>query len=117
MRAVHEGLGQIDLAALAQVLGERLEHPPEHTFGDPLLHATVDRLKWWILTRQRTPRCSGPENPEHPVEHVARLTTWSAFAVLATLWLGNQRLDNTPLLVGELHGLLDHAEIGRASCR
>jgi hypothetical protein len=34
---------------------------------------------------------------------------WPPFAVFPWLWCRNQRTNNTPLLVSELHGPLDHA--------
>src|SRR5213592_3510829 len=108
MGAINEGLRQIDLAALTQVFCERFEHFPEHAGRYPLLHAAVTRLVRRVLTRQRFPRRSGPENPEHSVENTARFDARTTFAVLANFRLGNQRLDNTPLLVSELHVLLDH---------
>lgn len=42
MGAIDEILGQIDLAALAQIFGERFEDPPEHAFRDPFLHAAME---------------------------------------------------------------------------
>jgi hypothetical protein len=107
--AIDEGLGQIDLASRTQIVRESLEHFPEHTLGYPLLHPAVNRLIWRVLARECDPRCTGPKDPEHSVENIAWRDTWAALAVLASLRFGDQRLDNTPLLVGELHGLLDHA--------
>jgi len=108
MGAVDEGLGQINLAALAQVFRERLEHLPEHALGDPFLHPAMTGLIRRVLTRKCFPRSSGPEDPQHSVENTSRINARSTFTVLPDLWLGNQRLDNTPLLVSELHVLLDH---------
>src|SRR5665811_222408 len=108
MGAIDEGLGQINLAAITQVLGERLEDSPEHTILDPLLHSAVARLVRRVLARQCFPRSSGPEDPEHSVENAASFDARPAFAVLASFGFWDQWLDDTPLLVGELHVLLDH---------
>lgn len=108
MGAIDEGLGQIDLAALTQVFRERLENLPEHALRYPFLHAAVTRLVRRVLTRQRFPRSSGPEDPEHSVENTSRFDPRTTFAVLANFGLWDQRLDDTPLLVSELHVLLDH---------
>lgn len=108
MGAINEGLGQINLAALAQVFCERLENLPEHALRDPLLHSAMTGLVRRILTWQRFPRSSGPEDPEHAVENASRLDARTTLAVFANFGLRDQRLDNTPLLVSELHVLLDH---------
>jgi hypothetical protein len=106
---VNEGLGQIDLAAITQILSERLEDLPEHTLADPLLHPAMARLIRRVLRRQRFPRRSGPQHPKHSVEHMAGWHSRTTFAVFARRAAWDQWLNNTPLLVGELHGLLDHA--------
>ncbi len=60
MGAIDEGLGQINLAALAQVLGERFENLPEHAVLDPLLHSAMTGLVRRVFARQCFPRCTGP---------------------------------------------------------
>src|SRR5215471_7007415 len=109
MCGVNEGLGQIDLAAITQILGERLEDLPEHTLADPLLHPPMTRLIWRVLRWQRLPRRSCPQDPKHSVEHLTRRNSRTSFAVFARRAAWDQRLDNAPLLIGELHDLLDHA--------
>jgi hypothetical protein len=108
MGAINEGLGQIHFAAVTQVLRERLEDPPEHAVRYPLLHPAMTRLVRRVLAGQRFPRCSGPEDPEHAVEHAAGVDTRPTLAVFSNVGLRDQRLDDTPLLVGELHVLFDH---------
>lgn len=108
MGAIDEGLGQIDLAALAQIFGERFKDPPEHALRDPFLHAAMAGLIGRIVARQCLPRCAGPEDPEDPVENATCIDARTTLAVFADFGFGDERLDNTPLLVGELHGLLDH---------
>src|SRR5689334_21501524 len=108
MGAIDEGLGQIDLAAVTQVLCERLEDLPEHTVRNPLLHPAMTGLVRRVLTRQRLPRSSGPKDPEHPVENASRFDSRTTLAIFADFGLRDQRLDDTPLLVSELHVLLDH---------
>lgn len=108
MGAIDEGFRQIDLAAVPQVFSERLEHFPEHACLDPFLHPTVNRLIRRVFAGQRFPRRAGPEDPEHAVEHAARRHAWATLAVLSRFGMWDQRLDNAPLLVGELHVLFDH---------
>ena len=110
MGAVNEGLGQIDLAALTQIFGERFEDFPEHTLRHPLLHPTMAGLVRRVFARQRLPWRAGPQHPEHPVEHAARSDARATLAVLSRFRFRDQRLDNTPLLVSELHVLLDHIQ-------
>jgi hypothetical protein len=110
MGAIDEGLGQIDLAAIAKVLGERLEDLHEHSFVHPLLHAAVAGLVRRVFGGKRFPRRTRPQNPQHSVEDATRLDARASLAVLSRLPDRDQRLDNTPLLIGELHVLLDHVE-------
>ena len=117
MGAVDEGLGQVELAAVAQVGSERLEHTPEHALTNPLLHAAMAGLIRGKFARQRLPRRTGPEDPEDPVEHGTRGHAWAALAVLTWRRRGDQRPNNTPLLVRELHGLLDHVRDPAATFR
>jgi len=108
MGAIDEGLSQIDLAAVSQIFREGFHELPEHACFDPLLHPTVNRLIRRVLAREGFPRSSGPKDPEHSVENPAGFNARTAFAVFANLWFRDETLDNTPLLVSELHGLLDH---------
>jgi hypothetical protein len=106
--AVDEGLGQIDLAAVTQVRCERLEDLPEHAVRHPLLHSAMTGLVRRVFTRKRFPWSSSPKDPEHPVEHASRVDARATLAVFAYFGFRDQRLDDTPLLVSELHVLLDH---------
>lgn len=108
MGAIDEGFSQINLAAVSQIFGKRFHELPEHARFDPLLHPAVNRLIRRVLARKRFPRSSGPKDPEHPVEYAASFNARTAFAVLTKFWFWDETLDNTPLLVSELHGLLDH---------
>jgi len=110
MGAIDEGLSQIDLAAITKVLGERLEDLHEDSFVHPFLHPAMAGLVRRVLGRKRFPRRTRPKNPQHSIENATRLDTRASLAVLSRLPDRDQRLDNTPLLIGELHVLLDHVE-------
>ena len=58
-----------------------------------------------ILVRHLRPLCAGTQNPQHPIENVARVAPRStAFFARANLFrLGNVRSNDLPLLVGEVH--------------
>ncbi len=115
MRAIDEGLGQIDFAAVAKVFGERFQDLVEHALLDPFLHAAMTGLARRELARQCLPRCTGPQDPEHAIEDAPSWNSRTAFTVLAALGFRDQSLDSTPLLVGERHVLLDHASDRTAS--
>lgn len=83
MGAIDEGLSQIDLAAIAQILGKRFYKLPEHTRLNPLLHSTVNRLVRRVLARKCFPRSACPKDPEHPVEYASSLDARTTFAVFA----------------------------------
>lgn len=68
----------------------------------------MNRLVRRVFARKRFPRCTSPQNPKHSVENVASADTRSALAVFANTRFGDQTLDDTPLLVSELHVLFDH---------
>jgi len=109
MRAVEEGLGEIDLAAIAQDFRERLENLHEHTRLDPLLHTSMTRLVRRYSLGSDFHGAPGPENPEDSFENTACCNARASLAVLSRRRDRDQRLDNRPLLIGELHVLLDHA--------
>jgi hypothetical protein len=101
--SVDESLCQIKLAAIAKVSGERLEHFHERSLSYPLLHASMTRLIRRVLARQRFPRSTRPQDPQHSVQDAAGRNTRPPFAVTPALDQGDQRLDDSPLLVGEFH--------------
>jgi hypothetical protein len=101
--SVDESLRQIELAAVAKIGRERLEHFQERSLSYPLLHTPMTRLIRRVLAWQRFPRSTRPQNPEHSVQDAARRDTGPPFAVAPTLDQRNQRLNNGPLLVGQFH--------------
>jgi hypothetical protein len=67
---IDEGLGQIELAACQQILGQLVQHFVQHPFVHPALEATVAGLVWWkFALRQFPPLCPGSQNPQHPFQH------------------------------------------------
>ena len=55
---------------------------------------------------QVLPRRAGAEHPENPVQHVARMPPRATAAVGPNVRLRNQRLEDGPLRVLEIHGSL-----------
>ena len=67
----------------------------------PAMAGRIGRILVWHLR----PLCAGTQNPQHPIENVARVAPRStAFFARANLFrLGNVRSNDLPLLVGEVH--------------
>ena len=66
------------------------------------------------------PRCSRTQHPENPVQHLARVPPWATAAVGAGVGLRNQRFEDVPLRILEIHGsLLDaiHDAVGEQLTR
>jgi hypothetical protein len=101
---VDEGFGQIELAAIAQILGEALQHAFEHAGPLPRLKTPMTRLIRWIPTRQVVPRRPGAQDPQHTVQDGARLRPRSAAPVGATRRT-KQRLEDGPLGVSQVHAV------------
>jgi hypothetical protein len=102
MGSVDKRLGEIEFSTVAKILCERSKNFHEHAIAYPLLQSAMTRLIRRILARQRSPRSAGPQHPQDPVEHRARLNARSSFAVAATL-VRNQRREDIPLLIREFH--------------
>jgi hypothetical protein len=101
--SVDKGLGQIELTAIAQVSRERFEYLHERSLRHPLLQTAMAGLVGRVLPGQRLPRSAGPQDPKHAIQDTARRNARTPLAVMSTLDHGDQRLDDSPLLVGEFH--------------
>jgi hypothetical protein len=91
------------VAAIATVLRQGVEHAVEHPGPDPRLIPAVAGLVGGIAPRQILPGRAGLEDPEDPVQHIARVAPRPAAPVGATARLGEQGLEHGPLFVGEVH--------------
>src|SRR5688572_29396870 len=103
MSAVDESLREIDFPSVVEVLRECGENTVEDTFALPLLEAPMARLIRRIPARQVRPRRSGAKDPQHAVQHVARIAPRPP-ALLRRgdlLGLGKMRSNRFPLFVGE----------------
>jgi hypothetical protein len=86
------------------VLGKRSKDLLESAVADPALKPTVARLVRRIATRQVLPRRTRAKHPQHAVEDVSRIAVRpAAYALVDRLFLGEKRLDQSPLLFGEVH--------------
>ena len=99
---IDKRFGQIDFAAVAQVLGQPLEDPLKPAAALPLLKAAVAGLIGRIASRQIMPRGPGAEHPEHAVQDGARIAPRPAPAIRAAART-KRRFQDLPLLVSEVH--------------
>ncbi len=105
MRAVDVRLGQVEFAAVLQVLGDSRQHAVQRPVLDPSLVASMARLVRRVPARKVGPRGARAQDPEHGVEYVALISIRSSalWTGSVSLVLGEERLDGVPLLVGQVH--------------
>ena len=103
MGAIDERFGQVELAALDEVVGECLQYLLQHPVIHPTLEAPKTRRVRWISVRHVGPRRAGPQDPQNSVEHIAWISPWSPASVFTHLWLRKKLFDCRPLLIGEVH--------------
>ena len=70
----------------------------------PVLETTMTGLIGRIATRQIVPRSTGAQDPEHTVQHRARVVPRSTSPIVPPLRT-KQRFEHRPLGVGEVHAL------------
>lgn len=102
---VGKALLQLELPSRLQVADERPHQPPEDTLVDPVLKSTVAGLVGGVALGQVLPPGAGAKNPQDAAQNVARGNPRAAASVAATDGLGDQRLHNGPLRIGQVHAL------------
>ena len=104
MGPVDESFGEVQLSTTTQVLGERSKDLLESAVADPALKPTMTGLVWRVAPWQVRPGSPRTEDPKHAVEDVSRIAEWPATPILEKrLFLREMRLDQSPLLFGEVH--------------
>ena len=101
--AVDEALGEVEAAALLQVLGQRPEGFGEHALLGPPLEAAVAGLVGRVALGQVAPGGAGTQDPQDGVEDVPWVPPGPAFAVRPARRIGDQGFQDLPLLVGKVH--------------
>ena len=86
-----------------EIAGQRMQHALERAVIDPALKPTMTGLIRRIPVGQILPRGARPEDPEDAIEHVARIAPRATATVAAHPRLGQERRENRPLGVGEVH--------------
>jgi len=87
MSAVDEGLAQVELSSRDKIIGERLQNVLQNAVFHPALEATKTGRVRRISIGHVGPRRTGSQDPQHAVEHVARVAPWSSATILANLRL------------------------------
>ena len=101
---VDEGFTEIDFAAIAEILREALQQAVEPPGALPELKAAMTGLIRRITTRQVVPRGAGTQDPQHAVEHRARIGP-RATPSIGPASRAEDRFEHGPLGVGEIHAV------------
>lgn len=95
-----EAFPEIQSIALFQVSGSCAQDWLHHTYSHPGLVPPIAGLEWRRLTRQSLPSRSGPQDPEHIFEHIARVSPGStSLAVRDSLFGRHEWPEYGPLVV------------------
>jgi hypothetical protein len=103
---VDEALGQVEFAPVAQVLRQRVQDLREDAGTAPLLEAAMTGRRGGVAVRHILPRGTRAQHPQDAVEHGPIVAPGAAAPIGANLRLRNQRRENGPLFVLEIHGSL-----------
>lgn len=105
MGAIDVRLAKVELATITQVFGDARENAMQSAVFNPLLIAPMTRLVRRVARRKIGPRSARAQHPQHRVQHVARVAerTTSLRRRAVSLLLREERLDDFPLLVREIH--------------
>ena len=103
MGAIDEGLGEVELAAFNEVVGERLQHALQHFVFDPALESSKAGRVRRIPAGHVRPRRASAQDPQNAVEYIARISPGASAAVFTHFRNGEKRFDCCPLLIREVH--------------
>jgi hypothetical protein len=102
--AVDECLGEIELAALFEIFGERAEDAFERAVAHPVLKSAMAGLIRRIPRGHVLPRRAGAKDPQHAVQDVSRIAIRPPpYTELRRFLDGEQRTQQRPLVFGEVH--------------
>ena len=91
------------MTSLVQVLRQRMHDLFQDTFARPFLEVAMARLIGRVIARQHVPLRPGAKDPEDSVEYLARVLARSAATIPAPPIAWQQRLDELPLGVRDVH--------------
>jgi hypothetical protein len=99
-----QGNCEITLECRLEICGQGTEEALEDARAHPLLEAPMTRLIRRIARRQNFPLCSSAQDPENPVKDGPGIAPEASPAIRATGWCRDDRFEDVPLLVREIHG-------------
>jgi len=101
---VDESFRKVQLSSTTQVLSERSKDLFDSAVADPALKPTVAGLVRRVAPWQVPPRGTRAKDPEHAIKDVSRIAVRTTTPILVErLFLRENRLDQSPLLFGEVH--------------
>lgn len=86
-----------------EVPRQRVQDLAEHAAPHPPLEAAMTRRRGRVPIGHVLPRRTRAQNPKNAVEHLAIVSPGTTSSVGSTVRLGDQRFDNAPLFVLEIH--------------
>ena len=101
---IDEGFTQINLPAVAQVFGEPLQELVQTARPLPELEPSMAGLIRRIARREIVPWGAGAQDPEHAVQHGARIRPRPPATVGPTA-RPKRRFEHSPLSVGQVHAV------------
>lgn len=91
------------MTSFAEILHQRTHDLPQDVLARPFLEIAVACLIGRVTARQRVPLRPGAKHPKDPVEHLAAVLARSAAAIPAPPIAWQQRLNELPLGIREVH--------------
>ena len=84
-------------------VGEGFEHLPQRAAIDRGLKAAMTRLIGRIPVGEIQPGRTGAQDPENPIQDVARIAPRPSAAIATQTWFRQERRQHGPLRVGQVH--------------
>jgi hypothetical protein len=103
--AIDESFADIQPTLNPQTFCQCFEHTSHDAGAHPLLESAMTSLIRRVSLRQVGPGCAGTQYPKYTVENTTSVFPRSASPISAARWLGNERVERTPLCVGQVPGV------------
>jgi hypothetical protein len=97
---------EVESAAAAEVFGQRLQHAAHDARADPLLEAAMTGLIGRVAFRQIRPGGTRPQDIQDTVQDFPSVPPRATTAILAALWFREQWVQQRPLGIGQVSGVV-----------